>query len=204
MADRSDYLRQLQEQLNVWAQWAKQLEDKALASAAQMRGDAEVNYEHRAKQLADLIAQGRGHLESVSNVTEDAWRDIGATAEQTWGSLQAAAAALAQQVQETISKPAPRKAASSKKPAAKKAAPKKAARKSPAAKARKKAAGKKKVAAVKAKVSAARKKVVRKAKALVGRAKARRGKAVKKKVAAKAKVVRRKVAKAARKPARKK
>ncbi len=195
MADRSDYLRQLQEKLNAWAQWAKQLEEQALASAAQMRGDAQVNYDHRARQVSELVDQGRLQFDRVSSSTEDAWRDMAAGAEQVWGTLQSAAAELAQQVQEKMREPVPQKAVSKKKPAARKPAPKP----------KKRATAKKKVAAARKKVAAVRKKVVGKAKALIRKVKVKaRRRAVKRKVAAKVRQVRRKVAKVTRKAVRKK
>ncbi len=191
MADRSDYLRQLQDQLNAWAQWAKQLQEQALESAAQMRGDAQASYEHRAGQVSELIAQGKEQMERVSSSTDEGWRDIGAGAEQIWSGLQSAAAALALQVKEKIRQPAPKRAKAKKKPAAKKSG------------AKQKTVVKKKVKAVKRKVVAAKKKVQVKAK--VARVKAKvRGKIAKKKVKAKVKSVRRKVAKTVRKAARKK
>ena len=93
MADRGDYLRQLQDQLTAWSQWAKQLEEQALASAAQMRGDAQVTYQHRAKQVGQLIEQGREQFNRVSASTEEAWHEVGTSAEQAWPKTCATAAA---------------------------------------------------------------------------------------------------------------
>lgn len=152
MADRSEYLRQLDEQLAAWTQWAKDLELKARTSAQEMRQDLQNTYEHRALQVTQLIGQGREQMEKVGTATEDAWRDMAVSAEQAWGTLLSAAAELAGQIQQTVvdappaakakssarrprrktvaarrpSKPAPKRKVSRRKPARKKATRRKA------------------------------------------------------------------------------
>jgi len=72
MANRREFLNQLQDQLSSWADWVRQLDDQALTSATKLREDAKAIYEQRAIQVRDLIQQGRGQFERLAEASDDA------------------------------------------------------------------------------------------------------------------------------------
>lgn len=200
MANRREFLNQLQDQLSSWTDWVRQLDDQALASAENVREDAKALYEQRAIQVRDLIQQGRGHFERLAEASDDAWDGVSSGAEQAWAALKDAAASLAAQPSPAANEPTVQAVAGKPKAAAK---PRAAAKRRPAAKA--KSAAKKPVA--KKRGASAKKKSVKAArpKTKAGSpAKAKRG-APKRKAAAKRKTVAKKATRSAkRKPARKK
>ena len=205
MANRREFLSQLQDQLSSWADWVRQLEDQAQTGTAKLREDAKIVYEQRATQVKDLIQQGRGQLERLSEASDDAWDGVSGGAEQAWVALKDAAASLAAQATPAANEPTVEpivKAKAVPKPRPKpKLAPAPVVTLAPAARA--------KPAAKKKSLGAKKKSAVPKAKA-GSSAKAKRGgpkrKAVpKRKTVAKRKPATKEKSKAAaRKPARKK
>lgn len=105
MANRREFLSQLQDQLNSWADWVQQLDNQALTSAAKLREDAKAVYEQRAIQVRDLIQQGRGQFERLAEASDDAWEGVSGGAEQAWAALQDAAATLATQATAAANEP---------------------------------------------------------------------------------------------------
>lgn len=199
MANRREFLNQLQDQLGSWSAWVKGLDDQAISSAAKLREDARAVYERRAAMVRDLIQQGRGQFDRISEASDDAWDGIAAGAEQAWASLKDVAASLAAQsnpaAEPAANEPAMQAAVGKAKRSAK---PRRAAAK-PAAAAKKAAGAKKKAKAAKKRPAKVKKvaKPVKKAKKKA-KAKSRSAAAVKRKPAA------RKSKRPARKPARKK
>lgn len=210
MANRREFLNQLQDQLSSWTDWVRQLDDQALASAEQVRPNigeyAKAVYEQRAIQVRDLIQQGRGQFERLAEASDDAWDGVSGGAEQAWATLKDAAASLAAQPSPAANEPTVQAVVSKPRPVAK---PGSAAKPRVAVKSRRvtkpKPAAKKKAATRKKPVKAARSKAKARSPAKAKRSGPKRKVAAKRKTAAKRRPAARKSAKSAkRRPARKK
>jgi hypothetical protein len=98
VADRQEFLGQVQQQLEAWTRWLRDLDDLAVTSAKQLRADAEGQFRQRAEQVRELIQQGRTQWDRISAAGDEAWEGVAGHAAQTWTALQDRASALALQM----------------------------------------------------------------------------------------------------------